>query len=127
MRPLGTLLAHAAGARLGTLETLDPALAEVVAIATAFDPTGSLLIAAGDDGFARVFPTWTGGEAAETMPTGGVPVRNADGGTGTDRGYVLRPQDLVAIARGKVSRDLTEAECEQYLRQACQQPARPGR
>jgi WD40 repeat protein/DNA-binding SARP family transcriptional activator/serine/threonine protein kinase len=45
--------------------------------AVAFDPTGTFLVAAGIDGFARVFGTWVGGEPFFELPTGGVPLLDA--------------------------------------------------
>ena len=44
----------------------------------AFDGPGSLMIAAGADGVARIFGTWVGGEAAITLTAGGVPLRDAE-------------------------------------------------
>ena len=43
----------------------------------AYDPSGSFVLAAGSDGFARAFPAWVGGEAALEYPTGGLPLRDA--------------------------------------------------
>jgi serine/threonine protein kinase/WD40 repeat protein/DNA-binding SARP family transcriptional activator len=45
--------------------------------AVAFSPEGSFMIAAGADGVARLYGTWTGGEEAFTLPSGGVPLRDA--------------------------------------------------
>ncbi|HXV73084.1 MAG TPA: BTAD domain-containing putative transcriptional regulator [Acidimicrobiia bacterium] len=45
--------------------------------AVAFSPLGSFMIAAGVDGVARIFGTWTGGEEAFALPSGGVPLRDA--------------------------------------------------
>jgi WD40 repeat protein len=44
----------------------------------AYDPSGSFVMAAGSDGFSRVFPVWVGGEAALEAPTGGLPLRDAE-------------------------------------------------
>lgn len=44
----------------------------------AFESSGSLLVAAGGDGVARVYGTFVGGEAAVELPTGGVPLRDAE-------------------------------------------------
>jgi WD40 repeat protein len=56
--------------------------------AVAFDRTGHLVIAASVDGFARVYGTWTGGEATLVLPTGGVPLRDA----------AFDPSDLLTVA-----------------------------
>jgi hypothetical protein len=40
-------------------------------------------------------------------------------GEGVDRGYLLDPLDLVELARSEASRELTDAECRQYLGRAC--------
>jgi WD40 repeat protein len=45
--------------------------------AVAFSPEGSFMIAAGADGVARLYGTWTGGEEAFAVPSGGVPLRDA--------------------------------------------------
>ncbi|HEX6222055.1 MAG TPA: BTAD domain-containing putative transcriptional regulator, partial [Acidimicrobiia bacterium] len=45
--------------------------------AVAFSPEGSFMVAAGADGVARMYGTWTGGEEAFTLPSGGVPLRDA--------------------------------------------------
>jgi WD40 repeat protein/serine/threonine protein kinase/DNA-binding SARP family transcriptional activator len=40
-------------------------------------------------------------------------------GEAIDRGYLLDPVALVDLARGQVSRALTDEECQQYLRRSC--------
>jgi serine/threonine protein kinase/WD40 repeat protein/DNA-binding SARP family transcriptional activator len=45
--------------------------------AVEFSPDGSFMVAAGADGIARLYGSWTGGEEAITLPTGGVPLRDA--------------------------------------------------
>jgi hypothetical protein len=40
-------------------------------------------------------------------------------GEGTIRGYHLVPQDLVALAKTRIGRDLTDAECARYLGDFC--------
>ncbi|MGD2100674.1 MAG: BTAD domain-containing putative transcriptional regulator [Acidimicrobiia bacterium] len=44
----------------------------------AFNSSGSLLIAAGGDGVARLYGSLVGGEVAGELPTGGVPLRDAE-------------------------------------------------
>ena len=39
---------------------------------------------------------------------------------GIVRGYVLDPLELLGIARGESDRDMTEEECQRYLRDACE-------
>jgi WD40 repeat protein len=51
---------------------------QVLSRGVAFDPYGRVFVAAGDDGFARIFGTGVGGEAAIILPTGGVPIRDAE-------------------------------------------------
>jgi WD40 repeat protein/serine/threonine protein kinase len=46
--------------------------------AVAFSPEGSFTIAAGGDGVARLYGTWTGGEEAFELVAGGVPLRDAE-------------------------------------------------
>lgn len=53
----------------------------------AFDSWGALVIAAGEDGFARIFGTTVGGEATVVLPTGGVPIGDA----------VFNPSDPSAV------------------------------
>jgi hypothetical protein len=40
-------------------------------------------------------------------------------GEGINRGYALDPIDLLEIAKGLVSRSLTDAECERYAGVPC--------
>lgn len=75
--------------------------------AISFDPnSGALVIAAGADGFARLYGSWTGGEAAIELPSGGVPLRDAE----------FRPGRLVEIAtvgvdgRVRIWRDILGSE-----------------
>ncbi|MGD2059876.1 MAG: BTAD domain-containing putative transcriptional regulator, partial [Acidimicrobiia bacterium] len=46
--------------------------------AVAFSGDGSLMVAAGGDGVARLYGALTGGEVAIELPTGGVPLRDAE-------------------------------------------------
>ena len=41
-------------------------------------------------------------------------------GEGIDRRYLLDPLDLMELAKTKAGRQLTEAECQQYLRRPCE-------
>ena len=43
-------------------------------------------------------------------------------GEGVVRGYLVDPRQLVELALDQVTRELTEAECQQYLRHACREP-----
>jgi WD40 repeat protein/serine/threonine protein kinase/DNA-binding SARP family transcriptional activator len=49
---------------------------------------------------------------------GGSELRTASG-EAIDRGCLLDPADLIDLAREQVRRELTDAECEQYLRRPC--------
>jgi hypothetical protein len=40
-------------------------------------------------------------------------------GEGVERGYLLDPVELVELAHQEVERDLTEEECQRYLRRSC--------
>lgn len=50
---------------------------QVYSRGVAFDDSGSLVVVAGERGFAWVFGTFAAGDAALDLPTGGAPVRDA--------------------------------------------------
>jgi WD40 repeat protein len=96
----------------------------------AFSPDGTKLATASFDGTARV---WDGGSGEERLTLGGYGTRlqdvvfSPDGGhlvtaseDGTVRAYVLDIEELMALARERVTRALTAEECERYLhRETC--------
>jgi WD40 repeat protein len=91
----------------------------------AFSADGSQLATGGDDGVARIFDVATGRQLVllpgNTGRVSGVAFSPdgtrlaTSGGDGTLRVYVLPVDDLVKIARSRLTRGLTERECLQYL------------
>lgn len=95
----------------------------------AFSPDGSLLAGAGPGPVVHLWDTQTGllqrRLYGAIYPATGVVFVN-DGrelrvasGEGVERGYFLDPLDLVELARQEVGRELTEDECQRYLRRSC--------
>jgi WD40 repeat protein/DNA-binding SARP family transcriptional activator len=100
------------------------------ALSVAFSPDG-LLLATGDfDGTVRVLEIATGNERMSVTAHGdgvrGVAF-SPDGrqlastsADGSIRVWAVDLEDLIELARGKLSRDLTDAECRRFLRtEAC--------
>jgi WD40 repeat protein len=95
-------------------------------------PDGTLLAASTGGGPLRVWNTQTGEVVFEIRgnPVAGKPQFSPDGrflysgnfdplapyGGAIIRAYFTHLEDLVAFARERVTRDFTEAECQQYLR-----------
>ena len=115
-RLLSTLAGHAAAVR-----------------SLAFSPDGALLASAGDDKLARVWDVATG--AALSSLTGSTDsltgvLFTPDGNEiltgsadGVVRFYLVHIEDLLALARLRVTRPLTPVECRQYLHlSACPAP-----
>ncbi|MEO8475903.1 MAG: WD40 repeat domain-containing protein, partial [Actinomycetota bacterium] len=93
--------------------------------AAEFSPDGALLATAGDDGITRVWDVATrqevlalSGHTDAVLDVGFSPdgTRLATVGVdGTLRVYVLSIRDLSRVARSRLTRGLTDQECQQYL------------
>jgi WD40 repeat protein len=91
----------------------------------AFTPDGSRLATASGDGTVKI---WDAGDGKELLTLSGHTGRIFDlaispdgarlataGQDGVSRVYTLRLEDLVELARARVTRLLTPSECEKYL------------
>ena len=130
--PDGTLLATASNDRTAKvwdaatgqeLLTLSGHSGEVNGVA--YSPDGSRLATAGQDGLAKLWDAATGQELLTLLGQSGALAGvgfSQDGRQlitstfdGLVRFYLLRIEDLTALARQRVTRSLTAAECLQYL------------
>jgi WD40 repeat protein len=127
----------AAADRSGTLQVLDADTGEVVATpervsgrtALVYSPDGRFLAGAGPGPLAHLWDMESHRivrrlQGAAYPPrgvafvNGGAELRVASG-EGIDRGYVIDPLRLVELARDRVTRGLTDAECQLHLRRPC--------
>jgi WD40 repeat protein len=91
----------------------------------AFSPDGTRLATVGFDNTTRLWDASTGQEllilTGNELNTASVRFSPdgtrlaVSGGDGTVRIYVLPVEDLMALARMRVTRSLTDEECRQYL------------
>jgi len=90
-----------------------------------FSQDETRLASASFDGFAKVWDVKTGQELATlygntsnvfgvSFSPNGTRLATA-GGDGTARIYTLQMQDLIKLARSRVTRSLTPEECQKYL------------
>jgi hypothetical protein len=98
------------------------------ALSLVFSPDGRFLAGAGQVGAllwdaesGRIVRDFEGSvyRPSGVVFTGGGSELLVASGEGVIRGYHLDPVDLVELAREKVSRELTEEECQEYLRRSC--------
>jgi WD40 repeat protein len=103
--------------------------------AVTFSPDGKRFATASDDNTAKMWDAATGQELLTLLGhTGGVHgvAFSPDGthlatagGDGLVRTYLLRIEDLVTLAKSRLTRTWTTAECQKYLHvEAC--PAEPA-
>lgn len=118
----------------GVAETWDAGTQERVAVLTAtasvedmsFDPTGTTLATAHSDGTVRLWDARAGTQDLMLRVSDRVVewVRFSHDGTklvtrdqdGVTRVWALELDDLIGLARDRLTRDLTDAECREYLR-----------
>jgi WD40 repeat protein len=108
-----------AGERLLTL----PSQAGLV-FKVEFSPDGSLLGTSGQDGFAKIWDVQSGEMLLSLGPFPALfdiafsPDGNylvTSGIDGSVRFFVLPLEELITLARSRVSRSLTDEECQQFL------------
>jgi WD40 repeat protein/serine/threonine protein kinase len=104
-------------------QTLEGHLGNVSGIA--FHPQESIVATSGFDGTARLWDLETGEEILQltgnSLPAEGVDF-NLDGSRlavagadGTVRQHIISVEELVEVARSRLSRDFTQQECQSYL------------
>jgi WD40 repeat protein/DNA-binding SARP family transcriptional activator len=131
--PAGDLLATSRAVE-GVAETWDATTRERVAVLTAtasvedmsFDSTGTTLATAHSDGTVRLWDARAGTQDLVLLVSDHVVewVRFSQDGSklvtrdrdGVTRVWALDLDDLIGLARERLTRDLTDAECREYLR-----------
>jgi len=140
--PDGTMLATAGGDGASVWSV--PSGERVAAMAgagrigdVAFSPDSTLIATAGDDGLARVWRSRSGrqvvalgggstGMARVAFSPDGARLATSDA-DGAIRIFTLRLQELIRLARSRLTRGLTDDECARFLHlTACTGPAGSG-
>jgi WD40 repeat protein len=122
------------GGHFGVAKVLDAATGQALlnlsghtstVLHVAFSPDGSTVATASSDGTAKLWDTITGTELLTLTGHGGLGggVAFSPDGTrlvtagadGTARVYLLRLEELIALAKSRVTRSLTPEECQKYL------------
>ncbi|MEE9513075.1 MAG: WD40 repeat domain-containing protein, partial [Anaerolineales bacterium] len=95
----------------------------------AFNPEGSILASAGSDGTARLWELDTGDQITtlidQPVALGGVDMSPdgryvlTAGEDGMLRIFSAAVEDLIELARSRMSREMTNTECQLYLHQPC--------
>jgi WD40 repeat protein len=98
---------------------------EGVVTGVAFNPKGTILASSGFDGTARLWDL-DAGEALATLTDQPLPLEGVDfssdgrhvvtaGDDGTVRVYIVSFEELMEVAKARLSRDFTQDECQRYL------------
>jgi WD40 repeat protein/DNA-binding SARP family transcriptional activator len=119
------------GGHFGVAKVLDAATGQALlnlsghtstVLHVAFSPDGSTVATASSDGTAKLWDTITGTELLTLTGHGGGVAFSPDGtrlvtggADGTARVYLLRLEELIALAKSRVTRSLTPEECQKYL------------
>jgi WD40 repeat protein len=131
-RFLGATVANDSRAEIFDAITLEPvatlAGSTTPLLPITFSPDGSMVATGGSDGLVRVWDPATGAELSILPTPAAVRRLNFDetgerlvstDDTNVARIWTLDVDSLIEIARQRVTRDLTPAECERHLQTSC--------